>query len=236
MKRAQLDLLLRARAEKKPTVLVTDLTGGTQCLLIDGEASGDLEIDDRLAAEIGRAQSDDRSLTVDIDQGKFFIQIFNPPRRMIVVGAVHIAQFLVPMAAIAGYAVTVVDPRGAFATDLRFPGVTLLQEWPDDALESLAPDRRTAVVTLTHDPKLDDPALAIALRSDAFYIGSLGSRRTHARRLDRLRDLGISDRAMERINGPIGLDIGAVSPAEIAISILGEITQTLHRPAADKAA
>ena len=236
MKRAQLELLLRARAEKKPTVLVTDLTSGVQRLLIDGEASGDLEVDDRLSAEIDRAQIDDRSLTVETDRGRFFIQIFNPPRRMIVVGAVHIAQFLVPMAAIAGYAVTVVDPRGAFATDLRFPGVTLSQEWPDDALEALAPDRRTAVVTLTHDPKLDDPALAIALRSDVFYIGALGSRRTHARRLDRLRELGISDRSLDRINGPIGLDIGAVSPAEIAISILGEITQTLHRPAADKAA
>lgn len=236
MKRAQLELLLRARAEKKPTVLVTDLTSGVQRLLIDGDASGDLEVDDRLSAEIDRAQIDDRSLTVETDRGKFFIQIFNPPRRMIVVGAVHIAQFLVPMAAIAGYAVTVVDPRGAFATDLRFPGVTLSQEWPDDALEALAPDRRTAVVTLTHDPKLDDPALAIALRSDVFYIGALGSRRTHARRLDRLRELGISDRALDRINGPIGLDIGAVSPAEIAVSILGEITQTLHRPAADKAA
>ncbi len=236
MKRAQLELLLRARAEKKPTALVTDLTSGAQRLLIDGDASGDLEVDDRLAGEIDRARIDDRSLTVETERGKFFIQVFNPPRRMIVVGAVHIAQFLVPMAAIAGYAVTVVDPRGAFANDLRFPGVTLSQEWPDDALEALAPDRRTAVVTLTHDPKLDDPALAIALRSDVFYIGALGSRRTHARRLDRLRELGISDRALDRINGPIGLDIGAVSPAEIAISILGEITQTLHRPAADKAA
>lgn len=236
MKRAQLELLLRARAEKKPTVLVTDLTGGAQLLLIDGEASGDLKADDKLTAEIDRARIDDRSLTVETERGKVFIQIFNPPRRMIVVGAVHIAQFLVPMAAIAGYAVTVVDPRGAFATDRRFPGVTLSQEWPDDALEVLAPDRRTAVVTLTHDPKLDDPALAIALRSDVFYIGALGSRRTHARRLDRLRELGIADRTLDRINGPIGLDIGAVSPAEIAISILGEITQTLHRPAADKAA
>lgn len=236
MKRAQLELLLRARAEKKPTVLVTDLTGGAQLLLIDGEASGDLKADDKLIAEIDRARIDDRSLTVETERGKVFIQIFNPPRRMIVVGAVHIAQFLVPMAAIAGYAVTVVDPRGAFATDLRFPGVTLSQEWPDDALETLTPDRRTAVVTLTHDPKLDDPALAIALRSDVFYIGALGSRRTHARRLDRLRELGIADRTLDRINGPIGLDIGAVSPAEIAISILGEITQTLHRPAADKAA
>lgn len=236
MKRAQLDRLLRARTEKKPTVLVTDLDKGAQLLLIDGDASGDLEADDRLSAEIDKARTDDRSVTVETDRGKFFIQIFNPPRRMIVVGAVHIAQFLVPMAAIAGYAVTVVDPRGAFATDLRFPGVTLSQEWPDDALKDLSPDRRTAVVTLTHDPKLDDPALAIALNSDAFYIGALGSRRTHARRLDRLRELGLSDRQIDRINGPIGLDIGAVSPAEIAISILGEITQTLHRPAADKAA
>lgn len=236
MKAAQLSLLLRARTEKKPTVLVTELAGGGQLLSINGETTGDLEANDAILAEIARALADDRSRTVDIGDGHYFIQVFNPPRRMIVVGAVHIAQSLVPMAAIAGFAVTVVDPRGAFATELRFPGVTLSQEWPDDAMEALAPDRRTAIVTLTHDPKLDDPALAIALRSDAFYIGALGSRRTHGRRLERLRELGFADRALDRIHGPIGLDIGATSPAEIAISILGEVTETLHRPAADKAA
>jgi xanthine dehydrogenase accessory factor len=149
---------------------------------------------------------------------------------------VHIAQSLVPMAAIAGYAVTVVDPRGAFATDARFPGVTLATDWPDDALTALDPDRRTAIVTLTHDPKLDDPALHVALRSPAFYIGALGSRRTHARRVERLREAGFNDKEIGRIHAPIGLDIGAVSPAEISISILGQITEILHTPLAEKAA
>lgn len=236
MKSQILEAMLQAQADKKSVVLVTQISTGDQTLMIDGEASGALTLDSALDAAVEKAQLDDRSLTVESKGERYFVHVFNPPRRLIAVGAVHIAQSLVPMAAIAGYAVTVVDPRGAFATGLRFPGVTLMTEWPDDALTELAPDRRTAVITLTHDPKLDDPALAIALRSDAFYIGSLGSRRTHARRLDRLREMGFTDADFRRIHGPIGLDIGAVSPAEIAVSILGEITQTLHRPAADKAA
>lgn len=236
MKSQILDAMLQAQADKKAVVLVTRISSGDQALLIDGEPSGALTLDSALDSAVEKAQLDDRSLTVESKGERYFVHVFNPPRRLIAVGAVHIAQSLVPMAAIAGYAVTVVDPRGAFATGLRFPGVTLMTEWPDDALTELAPDRRTAIVTLTHDPKLDDPALAIALRSDAFYIGSLGSRRTHARRLDRLRELGFTDADFQRIHGPIGLDIGAVSPAEIAVSILGEITQILHRPVADKAA
>lgn len=236
MKSQILDAMLQAQADKKTVVLVTKISTGDQALLVDGEHSGALTLDNALDSAVEKAQSDDRSLTVEVKGERYFVHVFNPPRRLIAVGAVHIAQSLVPMAAIAGYEVTVVDPRGAFATGLRFPGVTLMTEWPDDALTELAPDRRTAVVTLTHDPKLDDPALAIALRSDAFYIGSLGSRRTHARRLDRLREQGFTDADFRRIHGPIGLDIGAVSPAEIAVSILGEITQILHRPVADKAA
>jgi xanthine dehydrogenase accessory factor len=155
---------------------------------------------------------------------------------MIVVGAVHIAQFLAPMAAMTGYDVVIVDPRGAFATDERFPGVSLVNEWPDDAMPKLGLDRRTAVVTLTHDPKIDDPALIAALSSDVFYIGSLGGRRTHSSRLERLRAEGFSEADLGRIHGPVGLDIGAISPAEIAVSILGEVTEILHRPARDKAA
>ena len=236
MKAAQLEALLAARNAKQPVTLVTQLSTGDQTLVRDGAASGTLTLDPALEAAIEKAQTDDRSLTVESGGERYFVQVFSPPRRLIAVGAVHIAQTLVPIAALAGYAVTVIDPRGAFATDLRFPGVTLLEEWPDDALKDLSPDRRTAVVTLTHDPKLDDPALEIALRSDAFYIGALGSRRTHARRLERLTELGFNDRDFARIHGPVGLDIGAVSPAEIAISILAEITQTLHRPAAEKAA
>ena len=236
MKTAQLDALLAARAAKQPVTLITQLSTGAQALVRDGAVDGALALDSVLEAAVDKAQTDDRSLTIESGGERYFVQVFSPPRRLIAVGAVHIAQTLVPMASLAGYAVTVVDPRGAFATDLRFPGVTLLEEWPDDALKDLAPDRRTAVVTLTHDPKLDDPALDVALRSDAFYIGALGSRRTHARRLERLTALGFNERDFARIHGPIGLDIGAVSPAEIAVSILAEITQTLHCPAADKAA
>ena len=148
---------------------------------------------------------------------------------MIVVGAVHIAQLLVPMAKLSGYDVTIIDPREAFASEARFPGVNLNHSWPDEAMTDLDPDRRTAVVTLTHDPKLDDPALEEALKTDAFYIASLGSRKTHSKRLERLREAGFNENTLKRINGPAGLDIGAISPSEIAISILAELTAVLHQ-------
>lgn len=198
MKSAHLDALLTAQETKDPVVLVTDVGSGEQALSVAGKTSGALTVTPALAAMIDKALVEDRSITVEADGKRYFLQVQIPPRRLIVVGAVHIAQSLVPMAAIAGYAVTVVDPRGAFATDARFPGVTLSTDWPDDALTALAPDRRTAVVTLTHDPKLDDPALEVALKSDAFYIGALGSRRTHARRVDRLRELGFNDKEIGR--------------------------------------
>jgi xanthine dehydrogenase accessory factor len=140
----------------------------------------------------------------------------------VIVGAVHIAQSLVPMAAHLGVSLTVVDPRGAFATEERFPNVTLMDDWPDEAMDKIAPDARTAIITLTHDPKLDDPALDRALKSDAFYIGSLGSKKTHAARLARLAALGHGEAALARIKGPVGLDIGAVTAPEIAMSILAE--------------
>jgi xanthine dehydrogenase accessory factor len=236
MKSAHLDALLAAQKTKEPIVLVTAIDDGAQAVVTDDGVTGALSITPALREMIDKALVQDRSMTVDADGKRYFLQVQIPPRRLIVVGAVHIAQSLVPMAAIAGYAVTVVDPRGAFATDARFPGVTLSTDWPDDALTALDPDRRTAIVTLTHDPKLDDPALQVALRSDAFYIGALGSRRTHARRVDRLREAGFNDKEIGRIHAPIGLDIGAISPAEISISILGEITEILHTPPAEKAA
>jgi len=236
MKSAHLDALLAAQKTKEPIVLVTAIDGGAQAVVSDSSVTGALPISPALRAMIDKALVQDRSLTVEADGKRYFLQVQIPPRRLIVVGAVHIAQSLVPMAAIAGYAVIVVDPRGAFATDARFPGVTLATEWPDDALSALDPDRRTAIVTLTHDPKLDDPALHVALRSPAFYIGALGSRRTHARRVDRLREAGFNDKEIGRIHAPIGLDIGAISPAEISISIMGQITEVLHTPAAEKAA
>ncbi len=162
--------------------------------------------------------------------------MFSPPRRCFVVGAVHIAQPLVQILSLADYQPIVIDPRQSFATEARFPGLELSTEWPDEALERLKPDHRSAVVTLTHDPKLDDPALAVALRSECFYIGALGSKRTHAARCGRLKEMGFTDTDLARIHGPIGLSIGAVSPAEIAVSILGQMTQILRRGEKSEAA
>ena len=162
--------------------------------------------------------------------GEWFLGVYNPPLRMIVVGAVHIAQALVPMARIAGFETAVVDPREAFASEARFPETRLLHDWPDEALAEIGLDARTAVVTLTHDPKLDDPAIFAALKSDVFYLGCLGSKRTHGRRLDRLLEAGFSQDDLARIHAPVGADIGAKSPAEIAISILAQITERLRRP------
>ena len=236
MRASILRALLDAKAAKQPTALVTELDTGAELLLVGTDAAGDLAVDDQLAALVEEARRDDRGRRVEVGGKRYFINVFNPPRRMIVVGAVHIAQALVPMATIAGYAVIIVDPRRAFATDLRFPNVEMVHEWPDDAMQRLAPDRRTAVITLTHDPKLDDPALLIALRSPAFYIGALGSRRTHARRVDRLREAGLTQAEIGRIEAPVGLDIGAVSPAEIAVSILASVTRQLHAAPQEKAA
>jgi xanthine dehydrogenase accessory factor len=236
MKAALLDTLNKARAEKKQIALITDVAEGIQTLIVDGEIVDGVEPTPNLRAEAAAAIANDRRKIVAAEDTRHFIHVFNPPKRMIVVGAVHIAQSLAPMAAIAGYDVTIIDPRGAFATVERFPGVTLCNEWPDDAMPKLNPDRRTAVVTLTHDPKIDDPALIAALRTDAFYIGSLGSRKTHASRLERLGKESFGDSDLTRIHGPIGLNIGAVSQAEIAISILGQITEVLHRARQDKTA
>ena len=228
MKAATLEALRQARREKRPVALVTELNSGAQALLRADGSEGDLALPDEIAALARDCLRHDASRTFERDEGRFFVNVFNPPLRLIIVGAVHIAQPLARMAQLAGYDVTLVDPRGAFATAERFPGLTLLDDWPDDALERLRPDARTAIVTLTHDPKLDDPALAVALRADPFYIGALGSRKTHAARLARLRELGFDDATLARIHGPIGLALGGRAPAEIAIAILAQMTQTLH--------
>ena len=162
------------------------------------------------------------------EDGETFVAIHNPPLRLIIVGAVHIAQALVPMARIAGYDPLLIDPRESFASEARFPGETILHEWPDEAVQAYGLDSRTALVLLTHDPKLDDPALAEALRSDVFYIGALGSTRTHSKRVERLEQAGFSPEEIARIHGPIGLDIGAAGPAEIAVAVLAEITRVLR--------
>lgn len=223
MKRSTLDAILTARRDGRAVVLATDLTGGTE-RVIDPWTEGGGPLADA-AREAARA---DRSQPVEIDGRQWFLNVFNPPLDLAVVGAVHIAQPLVRMAALAGYQVRIIDPRTAFATSERFPGVALTHDWPDEALEKVPLGVRSALVALTHDPKLDDPALSAALRSPAFYVGALGSRKTHANRLARLRAHGFTERELSRIRGPIGLAIGARSPAEIAIAILAEMTRTLR--------
>lgn len=229
MKRAILDRLTAARDSGTPAALATALDGGAQSLIFEGEAVGDLALSLETLTEARRMLAEDRSGVIETAAGPVFIRAYNPPWRMIVVGAVHIAQSLVPIAVAAGYAVTVIDPRRAFATGERFPGVRMTAEWPDEALAQSPPDRRTALVTLTHDPKLDDPALAAALRSPAFYIGALGSTRTHAKRLDRLTAQGFSEGDLARIHGPAGLPIQAVTASEIAVSIIAQIVQARRK-------
>jgi len=215
---ATLAALTAARAEATPVVLASRLSDGTQMLLPAGDAPP------ALAEAAALALDRDESRTVTLPDGAaWFLHVYNPPPRLIVVGAVHIAQALAPMAQPLGFALTVVDPRRSFASEQRFPGVAIRSDWPDEALDALRPDSRTAVVTLTHDPKLDDPALDRALRSDAFYVGALGSRKTHAARLERLRALGHDDPAMARIRGPVGLSLNAVTAPEIALSVLAEL-------------
>ena len=234
MQRAVYDQLMAARAAKTPAVLATFLRTGEQRLLFPG---GTKVADDPAIIDAARAATmADRSATIETASGPLFLNVFNPPLRMAVVGAVHVTQALAPMAAMAGYEVTVIDPRRAFGSEQRFPGVDLSNAWPDEAMNEFRPDLRSAVVTLTHDPKLDDPALTVALRSNCFYIGALGSRKTHATRLDRLRRAGFTDSDLARIRGPVGLAIGARSPAEIALSILAEVTQTLRQASVEDVA
>lgn len=233
MRGSILERLLKDRAAKIPVVLVTDLASGAQALVYMRDVAGDLPLESDAVVRVRGALRADESGTIEHGGRRLFLHVQNPPLRLIIVGAVHIAQALAPMAALAGYSVAIIDPRRAFATDARFPDVALIDEWPDEAMATMALDRRTAVVTLTHDPKLDDPALQTALKSDAFYVGALGSKKTHAARLGRLKSAGFSDADCARIYGPVGLDIGALSPAEIAVSILAQITAVLRgNPAA----
>ena len=225
MKAETLARLRAARAGRRPIARVASLDGSVDAIVEDGE--GPLP---EAVLEVARAAlKQNRSHDFEHEGGRWFVQVFNPPLRLIVVGAVHISQPLIGMAAGLGYDVTLVDPRGAFATAQRFPDVAICDEWPDDALEALGVDGRTAVVTLTHDPKLDDPALHVALRSEAFYIGALGSRRTHAKRVERLVEAGFDDAAIDRIAAPIGLDLGGRAPAEIALAIAAQMTEALYR-------
>lgn len=228
MKSELFDELRSARAAKKPLALITRLQDGRQAIVDADRAIGDLLLPPQLLAEI-RSQhlAADRSGVAAGDEG-IFVRVYAPTPRLLVVGAVHIAQALAPMAAAAGFQVAIVDPRRAFASSERFPGVSLNRDWPDEAMAQLAPDAQTAVVTLTHDPKLDDPALAAALDSPAFYIGALGSSRTHAQRLARLRQSGYGEQ-LARIHAPVGLDLGGRLPGEIAVAILAQIVQSRYQ-------
>jgi xanthine dehydrogenase accessory factor len=225
-----LEPLLRARRDQRPTVLVTQLASGAQTLASLDELAGPPEGDlgAWFAEGARRALATDESLVIEGPEGEALIEPFNPPLRLIIVGAVHVAQPLSKMASEAGFAVVVVDPRKAFASEERFPGVACLRAWPGEALTSLSLDGRSAVVTLTHDPKLDDPALEAALRSPAFYVGCLGSQKTHRARLERLGARGFDGASLARLHGPVGLRIGAKTPAEIAISVLAQVIERLR--------
>ncbi|EKV31759.1 Carbon monoxide dehydrogenase F protein [Caenispirillum salinarum AK4] len=228
MKRHILDALLAAKAARTPAALVTDTATGAQVLVTPDADEGDLTLSPDERTAVRARMNGDAGGVLEAEPGAdarpLFVDVHAPPPRLVVVGAVHIAQHLVPMAVMTGYDVVVVDPREAFASPGRFSGVTLTHDWPDEALEAMNLDDRTAVVTLTHDPKLDDPALHVALRSPVFYVGSLGSRKTHGQRVGRLERHGFSDAEIGRIHAPVGLNIGARSPAEIALSILAQVT------------
>lgn len=213
---AELRALVAARAERQPVVYEVNTETWARRLLPRDPGDAELE-------ELFRT---DRSLR----EGALFRGVHNPPLRLVVVGAVHIAQPLVQMARIAGYDVALSDPRDSFASAARFPKETFLDGWPDEALETYGIDARTAVVTLSHDPKIDTPALKVALGSEAFYIGALGSKRTHAKRVAALEEAGLPGDVIGRVDGPVGLDIGAASPSEIAVSIMAQMTERLRRP------
>jgi xanthine dehydrogenase accessory factor len=229
MKAETLAALQDARAKRRAVALATRLRDAAEALIYRDEAKGDLAGDQAIVSAARRAMDIGKSETVELGGAKIFLNVYVPPPRLIIVGAVHIAQSLAPMATLLEFDVTVVDPRGAWATTQRFPGVKVIKDWADEAFQEMGLDVSTAVVTLTHDPKLDDPALESALKSDVFYIGALGSRRTHAKRKERLSEVGITDEMFARIHGPVGLNIGAKSPAEIAVSILGQIIEVRAR-------
>ncbi|HEY6255436.1 MAG TPA: XdhC family protein [Xanthobacteraceae bacterium] len=226
MKLAILSALNGERAARCAAVVVTEVETGAQRLVKGADVASD-PLKELLEKHLRMGKSG----MAESPQGRVFLTVYVPPPRLVVTGAVHISQALTPMAKLVGYDVTIVDPRTAFASPERFPDVKLIADWPDAALPPLGIDRYTAFVALTHDPKIDDPALTHALKRDCFYIGALGSKKTHARRIERLKAQGIADAELARIHSPIGLAIGAVSPAEIAVAIIGEITARLRLPA-----
>ncbi|GAB5374041.1 MAG: XdhC family protein [Acuticoccus sp.] len=224
MRLADLNALNEARKARRAAALIVPLSGAPGRLVLREDAAAD-----PLAAVLAARFASGKSGREDTTEGEVFVNIHRPAPRLVVIGAVHVSQALAPMAASCGFDVTIVDPRTAFATPERFEGVRLLAEWPE--AELLALDEETALATLTHDPKIDDPALEAALRADCFYIGALGSRKTHAKRVDRLTAAGFDADAIGRIHAPIGLPIGAASPAEIAVAVLAQVIDALRKEA-----
>jgi xanthine dehydrogenase accessory factor len=223
----RLDILKSLNTERggrRAAIVVTDVASGSQRFVKAADIVAD-PLREVLEAHLRTGKSG----MEETPQGRVFLTVHVPPPRLVITGAVHISQALTPIAKLLGYDVVIVDPRTAFASPERFPDVNLIAQWPEEALPALGVDRYTAFVALTHDPKIDDPALLHALARECFYIGALGSKKTHARRLDRLKAQGVTDAALTRIHAPIGLAIGAVSPPEIAVAIMGEITATLRR-------
>jgi xanthine dehydrogenase accessory factor len=218
-----LEQIVESRGLRKAVALVTELESGKQRVIARDHAA-----DDTLAQVLDEAFRTGESGVHKLPEGEYFVHVYNPRLRLIVIGAVHIAQALIPIARAAGYDVVVIDPRGAFATADRFPDIKLHTEWPDEVMPEIGLDHQTALLALTHDPKIDDPALSAALKSKVFYIGALGSKKTQAKRSERLKAARFSDEQIARIRGPVGLDIGARGPVEIAIAIMAEITRTLR--------
>jgi xanthine dehydrogenase accessory factor len=224
MKLDVLAALNTERAARRAAIVVSNIATAEQRLVKAAEIAKD-----PLGAILAERLRSGKSGMADSDEGRVFLTVHVPAAQLVAIGAVHISQALAPIAKLLGYDVTIVDPRTAFASPERFPDVKIIAEWPDKALPSLGIDRYTAFVALTHDPKIDDPALLYALACDCFYIGALGSRKTHGRRVDRFKQQGVGDAEISRIHAPIGLNIGAVSPAEIAVSIIAQITESLRR-------
>lgn len=225
MKDETLSALNTERAARRAVVVITDVANGEQRLVKSADIAAD-----PLHIDLDRQLRMGKSGMIEIDGKKLFLNVYAPTARLVITGAVHISQALAPMAQSLGYDVYVVDPRTAFASPERFPDIPLFADWPDIALPPLNIDRYTAFVALTHDPKIDDPALLHAMERDCFYIGALGSRKTHGKRIDRLKAQGATEQQLARIHAPIGLSIGGVSPAEIAVAIMAEITATLRLP------
>lgn len=224
MQAGHLAAINEARRARRAVILATDLENGSGQVIHEGEIT-----DGELQAEAEKAFRTGRSAAIEAGGRKLFLNVLVPPPRIVVIGAVHISQALAAMAPVAGFDLRIIDPRTAFATPERFEGVDLTADWPEDVLKERPLDAYTALVAVTHDPKIDDFPIAEALKTGCFYVGALGSRKTHAKRVERLRESGITEAEIGRIDAPIGLDVGAQSPAEIAVAVLGAIIQAFRR-------